>query len=82
MPVAVLAVGQQGDIADDDLRAVHLLTCVLIVPGTRGQTTLDEELGTLGGVVADDLRSPLVGDQVVPFGLVLPLAALVLMALR
>lgn len=82
MPVATLAVGQQSDIADDDLRAVHLLTRVLIVPGTRGQTTLDVELGTLGGVVSDNLRGPLVSDEIVPFGLVLPLAALFLVALR
>ncbi len=81
MPTATLAVRQQGDVPDDDLCAKDLLPGVLVIPGARRQTTLDEELDALGRVVADNLRGSLVSNQIVPLGLVLLLAALVLVAL-
>src|ERR1700761_1079493 len=76
----VAASADQDQIVDDDLGAVDLLAAVLVVPGARGEASFDVELVALLHVVADDLRGARVGDDVVPFGAILPLARLVLVA--
>ena len=72
---------EQGDVADHDFRAVDLFAAFLVVPAAGGQATFRLELVALFHVVADDFSELAVGGQIVPFGAVLPVPLLVLVAL-
>src|SRR6185312_10542961 len=74
---AFAGLAEQGELVDQNLRAVLLLAGFLIVPGARLNLALDVELGALLYIVADDLGGAVEGDEVVPFGLVLPVALLI-----
>ena len=75
------AAGEQADVADDDFGAVDLFVGLLVVPASCCEASFDVEFVALLYVVADDLGEFAVGGEVVPLGLVLPVALLVLVAL-
>ena len=52
-----------------------------VLPGTGAKFTLDEDPRTLLDVVTKNLANPLVADQVVPLGSLLPLAPVILVTL-
>jgi len=66
--------GQEADFGDDDLRAVAALAGLPIIPGTRPQRAFDIEPRSLADVIAQDLGRALESDQVVPLGVLLPIA--------
>src|SRR5208282_479843 len=74
---AFAAAAQQNQVAGHDLCHVFLLPAGLVIPGAGLQTTLDIDLAALLEIFAGDFGLPLPEDDVVPFGAVLPLAALV-----
>jgi len=73
---------EQGEFVDEDLGLVFLFAAGLVVPGAGLDLAFDEELGALLDVVANDLGGALEADQVVPLGLVGPVALGVLLAVR
>jgi hypothetical protein len=66
---------QEADLGDDDLRAVAALAGLPVVPGARPQRPFDVQPRALTDVVAQDLSRSLEADQVVPLGVLLPVAA-------
>src|ERR1700739_4124597 len=80
--VRTTAAGDQADNTHHDLSAKHLFAALLIVPGPRGEATLDVQLRPLAHIIAQDLRPSSVRDQVVPLRPILPLTLLVLETLR
>ena len=71
---AFFAAREKGEFVDDDLGAILLLARLLVVPTAGLDLSLDVEFGAFLHVVANDLRGAGEGDQVVPFGAVLPIA--------
>ena len=65
---------QEADLGDDDLGAIPALAGLPVVPGARPQRALDIEPRPLANVVAQDLAVPLEADQIVPLGVLLPVA--------
>jgi len=53
---------------------------LLVLPAIGGDLALDVELGALLHVVAHDLGGAVEGLQVVPFGVILPVALRILLA--
>ncbi len=76
---AAAGLAEQGEFVDEDLGLVFLLAGLLVVPGAGLDLAFDEELCALLDVVADDLGGALEGDEVVPLGLVGPVALLILL---
>jgi hypothetical protein len=75
--VITAAVGrrrQEADLGDDDLRAIPALTGLPVVPGARPQRPFDVQPRALTDVVAQDLSRSLEADQVMPLGVLLPVA--------
>src|SRR3981081_2096248 len=70
---------EQGELVAQNFSLVLLFAAGLVVPGTGLDLPLDEELRTLLDVVADDLGGALEADDVVPLGLVGPVALGVLL---
>src|SRR5580693_5852610 len=66
------------EVVADDLGAVLLLAGLAIVPGARLDPAFDIDLLALGEVLAGDLGLPSPDHDVVPLGLLLALAVLVL----
>jgi len=65
---------EEREFVDQNLGLVTLCARLLVVPRARLDLALDEELSALLHVVADDLRGTLERDQIVPFGLIDPVA--------
>src|SRR5262249_5484243 len=76
----VAAAAEHLEVVADDLGLVALLAAVAIFPGARLQASLDVHLLTLGEVLPGGLRLAPPHDDVVPLGLFLPVAVLVLPA--
>jgi hypothetical protein len=66
---------------DDHFRAKLPLPGLAILPGTSAQFSLDEESRAFPDIIAKDLADPLVANQAVPLGALLPLTAVILVAL-
>src|SRR6202034_217264 len=65
---------EEGEFVAEDLGLILLLAAGLIVPGAGLNLAFDEDLRALFYVVADDLCGALEADDIVPFGLVGPVA--------
>src|SRR6476469_3112912 len=74
---ALSAPTEQYQIAGNDLSAVFLFSALLVFPARGLQPPLNVNLGSLFHILADDLRQPLPGHNVVPFRAVLPFACFV-----
>jgi len=70
---------EQREFVAEDLGLVLLFAAGLVVPGAGLDLTLNEELRTFFDVVADDLGGALEADDIVPLGLVGPIALGVLL---
>jgi hypothetical protein len=70
---------EQGEFVTKDLGLVLLFTAGLIVPGAGLDLSFDKKLGAFFDVVADDLGGALEADDIVPLGLVGPVALSVLL---
>src|SRR5208337_5399842 len=86
MPAGVFSAGfpasaEQNQIIHQDLGPVFLLAAFLVVPGTGAQAAFDVDLAAFFQVLAHNFRGALKCDQIVPLGVVLPLAVLVLVTL-
>src|SRR5580704_5408759 len=79
-PFATGLAAEQGELVDQDLSLVFLFAAGLVVPGAGLDLAFDEELRALLDVVADDLGGALKADQIVPFGLIGPVALGVFLA--
>src|SRR6185312_2834446 len=74
---AIATAAEQNQVLGNDFSAIFLFAALLIFP-TRGlQAAFNVELGTFLDVLANDFSQPLPGDNVMPFGAVLPFAAFV-----
>ena len=73
---------EEREFVDQNLGLVTLCARLLVVPRARLDLALDEELSALLHVVADDLRGTLERDQIVPLGLIDPVALRILRAIR
>jgi hypothetical protein len=65
---------EEGELVDEDLGLVLFLAAGLVVPGAGLDLAFDEDLRALFDVVADDLGGALEADDIVPLGLVCPVA--------
>src|SRR6185312_14889437 len=71
---AIATAAEQNQVLGNDFSAIFLFAALLIFP-TRGlQAAFNVELGTFLVVLANDFSQPLPGDNVMPFGAVLPFA--------
>ena len=70
---------EQGEFVAEDLGLVLLFAAGLVVPGASLNLAFDEELRAFFDVVADDLGGALEADDIVPLGLVGPVALSVLL---
>ncbi len=80
LAAAAARLAEQRQLVDEDLGAVLLLAGLLVVPGAGLDLAFDEDLRAFLDVVAHDLGGALEGDEVVPLGLVGPVAVLALLA--
>jgi hypothetical protein len=65
---------EEGELVAEDLGLVLLLAACLVVPGAGLDLAFNEDLRALFDVVADDLGGALKADDIVPLGLVCPVA--------
>src|ERR1700722_12917068 len=65
---------KEGKLVDEDLGLVLLLAAGLVVPRAGLDLAFDQDLRSLFDVVADDLGGALEADDIVPLGLVCPVA--------
>src|ERR1019366_7517959 len=72
----------EGEVVNDDLRAVSLLAGLLVVPGSIGDFAFDEKRGALLDVILGRLREFVEADEVMPFGFVYPIPLCILCAIR
>src|SRR6185437_2340164 len=71
---AAALAAEKGQFVDQNLRLVALLAGFFVVPRAGLDLAFDEELRAFFDVVADDLGRTLKADQIVPLGLVGPVA--------
>src|SRR5207248_11711880 len=75
------AAAKQNKIVRNDLSLIFLLAGFFVVPRRSLQPPFDINLVTFLHVLAHNLRQPLPGHNVVPFGAILPFAGLIFVAL-
>ena len=74
------ASAEQNQVVGDDLGAVFFLAALLVFPGGSLQASFNIEFVAFLDVLAHNLGQALPGNNVVPFGAVLPFATLVFVA--
>src|ERR1019366_10691021 len=72
----------EGEVVNDDLRAVSLLAAFLVVPRAVGDFAFDEKRGALLDVILGGLGEFVEADEVMPFGFVYPIPLCILGAIR